>query len=250
MNLIMDSQNQENQNQEEQNQETQEQSQAAIMQEMQRLQQELQQMKESKSSQNQEVSQEQEQKEQERLQQEADLKRALSGEAKEKGIDFDELSNNQLLDVIGEAFEKATQAKTNLASSQFEKTYESLEKKLENLERALIQKEVSSDIENVRNQNPDFDNYRQDMAKIFEKYPGISAREAYILAKGSKVGNTPPQKETETEKPVSLSTRAERAEKRFNEKKSKNSDEGTPRMSGRNFRNFVKEVAENMYGND
>jgi len=176
---------------------------------------------------------------------EASLKDSLS-RSEDGNTDLEELTNKELLDVVGSAFDSAVEARTKLAIEQASKGSKALEDKLDKLEKYLLRKEASEGIQKARNRFRDFDDYREDISNIFNKYPGITPEDAYILAKGNKASTSPAQKDLETEKPISLATRAEEAEKRHIERIAKRKDEGTGTMNRREFRSFIQEAAERV----
>jgi len=182
------------------------------------------------------------QKEQEllKLQQEADIKKAFS---ENKEVDLDELTNKEILDIVADAFDKSIEARTKIAIEAASKENKGIEDKLTRLEQYLLKKEAKEGIDGARRKFNDFDNYKDDIAKVFETYPGILPEDAYIIAKGRKSANVPPQKEIESEKPMSLGTRADNAQKRFEERMKK---EDSGRLNKRQFRQMLLESAEKV----
>jgi len=184
------------------------------------------------------------QKEQEliKLQQEADIKKAFS---ENKEIDLDELTNKEILDIVADAFDKSIEARTKIAIEAASKGNKGIEDKLTRLEQYLLKKEAKDGIDGARRKFRDFDDYKDDIAKVFEIYPGILPEDAYIIAKGRKSANVPPQKEVESEKPMSLGTRADNAQKRFDERMKK---DDSVKLNKRQFRQMLMESAEKVIG--
>ena len=153
-------------------------------------------------------------------------------------IDFDALSNKEMIEIMASAFDNAVDARTKLAVDEANKNNQAIVDKVAGIEKYLIQREAASGVEAARAKFNDFDNYREDMSKLFEMYPGITPEDAYILAKSKKSSDAPPQKEVETEKPDNFGTRAQEEsvtrERRTEEKKIN---------SRRDFRQFINDAA-------
>jgi hypothetical protein len=58
----------------------------------------------------------------------------------------------------------------------------------------------------ARKKFSDFDDYRQDIGGILEKYPNMDFEDAYIMAKSKRAGTVPPRSQTETERPAASAT--------------------------------------------
>jgi len=159
---------------------------------------------------------------------------------------LDDLSNKEILDVVADAFDKAIEARTKIAIDAASKSNKNIDDKLTRLEQYLLGKEARDGIDEARKKFNDFDDYREDISKVFKAYPGILPEDAYIIAKGRKSADVPPQKNMESEKPISLGTRAEQAEERY-EKREKKEDE--VKMNKRQFRQLLMESAEKIIGN-
>ena len=180
-----------------------------------------------------------------KLQDEADIRNMLT---KETDIDVDALSNKEVLDIVATAFDSAFDAKAKMASTELSRPIEELNGKMDNIQKYLLQREAASGIEGARSKFSDFDTYKEDIGKIFDTYPGIAVEDAYILAKGHKVGDSPNQKEVETEKPASLGTRAQAAEDAYAETKKENKKVINP-SSRKGFKAFLDKAVEKTMGN-
>jgi len=178
-----------------------------------------------------------------KLQAEADIKKLLS--EKDSSTDYDDLSNKEILDIVANAFDTAIEARTKLAASEVEKPLVEINKKIESIQKYLLHREAASGIDAARNKFKDFDDYKEDIAKIFEAYPGISPEDAYILAKGHKASDEPPESETASEKPISLGTRAAAAVERY-EKIKKEKSSKIPMSPQRAFKSFLDEAADKV----
>ena len=180
-----------------------------------------------------------------RLKAEADIKILLS-DTDDKN--YNDLSNKEVLDIVATAFDTAMEARTKLATSEIDAPLNEINKKIDSLQQYLLKKEAASGIEAARGKFKDFDDYKEDISAIFEKYPGIAVSDAYVLAKGNKVADEPPQSELETERPINLGTRASEAQDRH-DKAEKNKKADTTISSRRNFRNLLAEAVEKVTKN-
>jgi len=180
-----------------------------------------------------------------KLQDEADIRNMLT---KETDIDVDALSNKEVLDIVATAFDSAFDAKAKMASAELSRPLEELSSKMDGIQKYLLQREAASGIEGARSKFSDFDTYKEDIGKIFDTYPGIAVEDAYILAKGHKVGDSPNQKEVETEKPTSLGTRAAAAETAYAETKKDDKKVINP-ASRKGFKAFLDKAVEKTMGN-
>jgi len=180
-----------------------------------------------------------------KLKDEADIRNMLT---KETDIDVDALSNKEVLDIVATAFDSAFDAKAKMASTELSRPLEELSNKMDGIQKYLLQREAASGIDGARSKFSDFDTYKEDIGKIFDQYPGIAVEDAYILAKGHKVGDSPNQKEVETEKPTSLGTRAEAAEAAYAKTKKEDKNVINP-SSRKGFKDFLSKAVEKTMGN-
>jgi len=150
-----------------------------------------------------------------------------------------------MLDIVADAFDKSIEARTKLALDSAAKGNKDIEDKLNRLEQYLLRKEAKDGVDGARRKFSDFDRYKEDISKVFEAYPGITPEDAYIIAKGRKSADSPPQKEVESEKPMSLGSRSEAAEKRFIENHKK---EDLNKLNKRQFRQLLMDSAERVIG--
>ncbi len=187
-------------------------------------------------------------KEAAKLKAEADIKNLLSGSGDDRK--YDDLSNKEMLEVMAEAVDTAIGANTKLATSEMVKPLSEITERLDKMQTYLLQKEASSGIEKARSDYKDFDDYNEEISNIFNMYPGIKVDDAYILAKGHKVGNEPPQKEIESEKPINLGTRAANAQKRHDDRVEKIRKEGGGGVSKvRSLRSSIHSAVDRVIAN-
>ena len=152
-----------------------------------------------------EEARKQKEEQESKLMQEADIKKALHKE----GVDIDDLTPSELLSIVGDAFEQAIDAKATLAIQSGDEKVSQLHDKLTKIENYLISKEASEGVRSARSKFKDFDDYKEDISKLFEQYPGISPTDAYVLAKSRKAGDVPPKSQMDSERPDNAVTRTE-----------------------------------------
>lgn len=214
-------------------------------------------LKQSREQQELEKSQEQklkDAKDLEELKAAADIKALLADAADENGKDDDEddLSSKEILDAVAGAFDTAITAKLKTHSSDIAEMLKESNNRIENLQKFILQKEVTDRVREARTQFPDFDDFREDIAKVMERYPAMDIADAYVLAKGNKSKGALPRNKVESEKPFSLATRSEEADKSFAAKraaeaKESSSPEGTgTRSSVRNFRDSLADAVNKV----
>jgi len=164
-------------------------------------------------------------------------------------VSIDDLTNSEILNIVGDAFEQAIDAKASLAIQASEEKLQSLQGELEKITKYLLSKEASEGVQRARSKYSDFDTYKDDISKIFEQYPSISPDDAYVLAKIRKAGNTPPRHEVETERPDNFGTRREPPVRR-QEKREEDSETKNIRInSRRNLRDLINEGIEKTLSN-
>lgn len=171
------------------------------------------------------------------LKAEADIKKMLS--VKSDDTDYDSLSNKEILEIVASAFETSIDAKTKIATAEASKPFEELNKQIGDIRKYLLQQEAKTGIDAARSKFSDFDEYKDDIFKIFDKYPGMAPKDAYILAKGNKAAGSPSQKTVESERPVSLGTRAAEAEKRYDKGMRKDKETAVAKSSMAGFRDAL-----------
>lgn len=182
----------------------------------------------------------------EKLLKEADIQSLLTQD-KEK---LEDLSNKELLDIVGEAVDTAMEANTEIATSKLARPLEELSNKINGISKFLLEKEVAGGLASARDTFPDFDKYKDDISEVFKAHPDLSPKEAYILAKAEKIDDEPPQHATDSEKPISLTTRSEAAQAAYDKAKKTvkiDIDTNTTKLSSRRqFRQSLSDIADRV----
>ncbi len=151
----------------------------------------------------------------------ADIKKLLEDKKPADDFDYDDLKPKEILDIIAEAFETSIDAKTKLAMNELVKPIGELNAKIEGMQKYLIQNEAHKSVIDARAKFDDFDDFKEDIDKIYEMYPGIKLEHAYMLAKSEKSEELPPRGVVDTEKPMSLATRQATADAAYAKKEKK-----------------------------
>lgn len=152
----------------------------------------------------------------------ADIKKMLEERKPGEDFDFDDLKPKEILDIMADAFETSMEAKQQLAMAELAKPLEALSLKITGMEKYLIQNEAHRSITEARAKFPDFDEFKDDIDKLYEKYPGIQLDHAYMIVKSEKSQKLPPRDIVDTEKPVSLATRQSDADAAYKKRKEEN----------------------------
>jgi hypothetical protein len=145
----------------------------------------------------------------------ADIKALLTDIEGEGDDKYADLTPKEILDIVADAFETSIDAKTKLAIADNAGPMEELNKKMDSIQQYLVQKEAQTGVQEARQKFSDFDEFKDDMEAVWERYPGISVDDAYVLAKGLKAGKLPPKGVVDSEKPVSLGTRQRDADETY-----------------------------------
>lgn len=151
------------------------------------------------------------QKEAEKLEQnqaalikEADLRQALGEQFTQvkAGLKPDEeISQEQLIAIMGEAVEASSNAQGSLILNKVAAMMKDSNAKLEKTQKLLVDLAAGVSMQQVRNANPDYDQYKTEVAQIMGSTRGLSTADAYLLAKAQKSKGQPNQREIETERP-------------------------------------------------
>ncbi len=180
-----------------------------------------------------------------KLKAEADIKKLLSN--KDKDDKLEDLSNKEVLEIVADAFDTAIDANTKIAVSEMSKPLDDINSKLNNLQKYLLQKEAATGVEAAKAKFGDFDDYKEGVSKVLEMYPGIAIEDAYVLAKADKAKDVPPKGEMESEKPISLATRAENAQTNYDKAQDKEREKSNDKPSRvASFRNSLSVAAERI----
>lgn len=151
----------------------------------------------------------QEEKDEEKQRQDAasDIRNLLS----EIDIDdtedkFSQLSNKQLIDVICDAFDTAMGARTSQLEERISANMSPNNERLDKIQKVLMHVIAGLGLQETRAKFQDFDQFKEDIGKVMQTYPGMSYEDAYMLAKTKKAGDVPPRGETEAERPGDFAT--------------------------------------------
>jgi hypothetical protein len=113
----------------------------------------------------------------------------------------DDLSNKDMLDIIGNVFNTAVDAKIQQFGEKVDNNLVSMQQSQNDIGKAVGKILAGIGVQTARQQHPDFKEYENDINDVLNKYPGMNLEDAYVLAKGSKAGDTPPQNIVATERP-------------------------------------------------
>ena len=150
----------------------------------------------------------------------ADIKQMLTDNGNKK-IDYSELETEDILNIVSDAFETSMDAKLKLVLAEMSNPMTQLNGKVDDIQKYLIQAEAQQGVQDARNKYPDYDEFKEEMDKIWVQYPGISTDHAYILAKGQKSAELPSRDIVASEKPISLATRQANAQTKYDKKENK-----------------------------
>ena len=144
------------------------------------------------------------QKEQEQIEDDTDFQKLLrDSENKEEEKGFNDLTNNELLDVVSDAFNKTLDARMKVAKSSFMGQLAKVGESGDAVKKAVLGLIAKSNVEKVISDNADFGEFQKETKAVMQKYPGIDVQDAFTLAKAQKIGALPPKQELETERPDS-----------------------------------------------
>lgn len=177
---------------------------------------------------------------QEALEEEANLRKTLGTafptEFTRKPDDDEgepKLNQQQMISIMGEAVGKAIDANSKLLQSKFAEIIRTRDEKLDATQNALVKLMANMSVNEARSVYPDFDTYREDIAKVLQATPGLSPDDAYLLAKARKSSSQPGPNVIETERPhTAISRTDEHASPR-------ESDESRPRNARRDLREAI-----------
>ena len=143
-------------------------------------------------------------KEQAALKEEADLRQAIQSNltsAKTNLKEDQELSPEQILAITGDAVGAATDAQGKLILNQVGSMLQKQNKSIEDLQKLVFNLAAGVSVNQLRSQHDDYDNYKTEIAGIMSTTRGLSAEDAYILAKAKKGEGNVNQQNVSTERP-------------------------------------------------
>lgn len=133
--------------------------------------------------------------EEDRIAAQADLQELLKGTVdKEKdnsGDGINDLTNAELLTVIGEAVETSVSARIEQAMSKVDTSIGDTNAGIKMLSTVVGKMVAGQGLTQVRSDHPDFDTYKTEIGTILQQHASLSYDEAYCMAKGQKIGDTP-----------------------------------------------------------
>lgn len=143
----------------------------------------------------------------EQLRKDADLKGALSdiSDAEDK---LEALTNKELIGLIAEAVEKSSEAKQRQMLGLVDSRLSELDGNLKNTQSAIMKIATTMDVKEVRGSHTDFDAYQKEAAELMQQNPGLSVKNAYLLAKAQALEKTPSKQNTDRERPDSTMSRS------------------------------------------
>ena len=142
-------------------------------------------------------------KEEEALKEEANLKKILGesfGSAKAQSPDQD-LSQSQLLDVMADAVGHATEANSKLILSKVASLISEFANENKKTQELVFKLAGAFETNQAASEFDDYNEYRDDIATIRSKTRGLSAKDAYMLARARRQGNQPPADQMRSERP-------------------------------------------------
>lgn len=170
------------------------------------LQRQLQQSSDEEQRRDQELRQREAEEEAMRLAEEADLRKALG----ETGSDrFEQLTNRELIDVMVDAIDKSSDARTKQIEAAVGGTINDVKQQIALTQKAIIKLATAIDVKDVKGQNPELSQYDKEAGEIMQGNPGMSVADAYLLAKARSASKEPPANNTDRERPDSTTTRSE-----------------------------------------
>jgi len=171
------------------------------------LQEELDKQRAEKAEALKKAAEEKKKAEQTALEDASDLDKLLEGLDEPSGDDkkgkkpVDQLTNEELLGVVGETVEKFVDARIKLDRADREKTQDGFLKKLSNVESMLGHMVAAQSVQDLQAKYPDFALFKEDIIKIVSEHPTLSLEKAYKLAKAEKIDNEPASNQVESEYP-------------------------------------------------
>jgi hypothetical protein len=138
------------------------------------------------------------------LEQEANLRKTLGesfSTAKSGLKEGEELSNDQLIAIMADAVGASSDAQGKLILSKVSGMMTESNTELQKTQKLLIELAASVSMNQARSEDPDFDDYKTEVAGIMSTTRGLSPSDALMLAKAKRAKNQPKQKQTETERP-------------------------------------------------
>jgi len=163
------------------------------------LQTQLKQQSEVETKKQQEERAKKEAEEAAKLAEDADLKRILSMNDRDDGLES--LSNKELINVVADSIEKALDARQKQLNQILNNQVQDLSTEISKTQKAIMQVATNIDVRDVRGKYTDFDKYQKAAAEIMQDNPTLSVEQAYKLAKADDYTDVPPKQQLDRERP-------------------------------------------------
>ena len=158
--------------------------------------------------QNKVLQQEKEAIEQKKLEESSDLKEILQEKSKPANAEsgsVEDLTNAELLTIVGEAVETSMAANMEQSMQKHVKDFGTamvtLNDKINGVQSTMLKQAAHSNVSTLKAKYPDLNDYTADINAQLEATPGIELEDAYILAKAKKNNGLPDKKRVESERP-------------------------------------------------
>ena len=122
-----------------------------------------------------------------------------------EGVDLDDLTNTELVDILSGVVEKFVGETKNSADKEYAERLGLVNGKIDKTNELLLGLSADRQVRDLASQHNDFDAFKPEMSEILKKYPNMALVDVYTLAKGGKVLSSPSPHNTESEKPESSS---------------------------------------------
>ncbi len=140
-------------------------------------------------------------KEKQELEANADLKKLLDEVEPEEDKGYESLNNKEMIEVLSTALNSSLDARMKGLSGNFEDKLKVLVDSGDQTKKAVLSLIAKMNVDATVSSHDDFNDYREEIAGVMKKYPGIEIEDAYKLAKFEKVSKLPPKKELVSERP-------------------------------------------------
>lgn len=135
----------------------------------------------------------------------ASMKDMLGVNQKPEDVDIDSLSNKELVSVMSESMETYIQQQKADAVKEQQSELAQMKQALNQTQQTILKMGAKSQVDQLMAENKDFENYKERMVELSQKYPVMEMKDLYNLAKGEHLSSVPGINQLETEKPESSS---------------------------------------------
>ena len=133
----------------------------------------------------------------------ADLKKLLG--SGERGS-VEELNNQEILNIVADAVETSQVSRGKQTAKLIEDATAANGEQLKGIQQVLMKLVAIQGVNEAKAKFPDFDDFREDAARLMETIPGLPPDKAILLAKAERAGASVPKKKVESERPGSVVT--------------------------------------------